>query len=303
MEMDTFEKAFQESKILKQVSLFSFSGGEPFLNRKLPQFVKVIHKYAKPKEIRFVTNGIYTNKVLSDLDEILKDNKGKYNIKLSLDGIGSTHDKIRGTEGCYRSASDTIEGIRELIKKYPGRLTASLGFTALSLNYKEIDDVFKLSEEKGFGFFYKPVMEADKLGTDNTDCDVYLNSEQEKYLIEFHKKLYDRLNKRHLTESLSYNYFYQYLERYYENPSRIVPCYACRASFHIAANWDVFSCLKLNYVIGNIRRNSLDEIWNSKKMYDFRDNVNKTSCHCLCVGEIIPSIITHKFPFLLSKKL
>lgn len=303
MELDIFKQSFQRSKILRQISLFSFTGGEPFLKKDLVEFVKAVHKYANPTEIRFVTNSILTDKIISDMKEILKNHKGKYNVKLSLDGIGEAHNNMRGIKRCYDKVLATLNQLNILKERYPKKLTMSIGFTATALNYLEIDNVFRLSKEKNTGFFYKPVMEAEKLETKSVNSDLYLTDEQKNYLKKYHNNLYQRLDKRHFSEKVSYNYFYQFLDKYYDKPSRIIPCYAASASFHVAANWDVFTCIKLNHVIGNIRDKSFDGVWNGKRAKDFRKQLKKSNCHCLCTGEIVPSLITYKFPFLLDKKL
>ena len=302
MELDVFEKAFKDSTILRRVNLFSFTGGEPFLKKDLIEFVKTIQKYSIPKEIRFVTNGLCTSKIVSDMQKVLKlSGNCVYNIKLSLDGIGETHDSIRGIRGNYDKVIELIKELEVLNKKYPSKFSLSIGFTATSRNYKELNRVLSLSKEKNLGFFYKPVMVAKKL--DAEENSLYLTNDQKDYLKGHHKNIFERIKTMRYNENISYKLYYQYLEKYHDNPSRIIPCYAASASFHIAANWDVFSCIKLNHVIGNIKHKSFDEVWKGREAKEFRKSIKKSKCHCLCSGELVPSLIAHKFPFLLSKKL
>ena len=292
MDITTFEECFKNNKILRDIKLISFSGGEPFLKEDIVEFAKIVYIYSKPMQVRFVTNGILSDKIEKDIKSILEITELRINVKISIDGTKETHNKIRGID-CYDKAIDTLNRLKKINNK---KLSLTIGFTANKLNYKEIEDVFELARDNDVDFFYKPIMEADKLSTDRNDLffDEYIDFKIFDYLIEFHKKL-KLMKKRTLQEKIISNLYLDYLEKYYLEHKRIIPCFACKASFHVSENWDVITCSKLNRVIGNIKETPLNIVLDGEKAKEFRNN-NK-GCYCLCTADIIPSLIVHKFPF------
>jgi len=299
MDIETFRKVFETSKILRRVSLFTFTGGEPFLKEDLPEFVRIVNKNANPLEIRFTTNGFATQVIKSSLKEILQHNKKtKYTIKISIDGFGKTHDEMRGVKNGFERVMSTLDELILIKEEYPN-LSLIIGFTANSINYKEIDKVYELTKEKNIGFFYKPIIRGELI-SDDADA-LFLTEKQKQYLTNFQNTMIKELRNRPFRERKIYTSYYQLINRYFEMSSRLVTCHACSASCHIAPNWDVFCCYALmNSVVGNLKTNSFDEIWNNKKIREFREMAKKCDPFkypCLCTGDMIPSIIVNKFPF------
>ncbi len=302
MDLNTFEKIFKESKLLRRMNLVVFTGGEPFLKEDLPEFVAVVNKYASPLNISFATNGLLSEKIISILDAILEKKGTPVNVKISLDGIDEIHDKLRGREGSFNKSLETLSRMCELKLKYPKSFSVSLGFTATSINYHQMPLVMKLAERYGVDFFYKPVIYAEVLKNEEIEKSLFLSAEQIEFLKSQHPLIIDNLKKSNFRKKYLYGRYLNFLNNYYKKPGRYFPCYACLASFHVSANWDVFSCLKYSYVIGNLSNVSFDEIFNGQKASLVREKIKKGDCSCLCTGEIFPSMIVHDFPLFMKRR-
>ena len=86
------------------VTVINFVGGEPLINRDLPELVEHINKNKAVSSI--FTNGWF----LKEFAKPLKD-AGLMQVNVSIDSIKSeVHDKFRGREGLFKRA---IEGIKE----------------------------------------------------------------------------------------------------------------------------------------------------------------------------------------------
>ncbi len=86
-------------------------GGEPFLRGDTLQIVR--HAKARGIHVNVVTDGFEITEELAD--QIVE--SGLDTIRFSLDGVGETHDKVRGKVGCYRRTVDSIRYIQEAKKR------------------------------------------------------------------------------------------------------------------------------------------------------------------------------------------
>jgi len=301
MDLNTFEKRFKESKLLRGLSLVVFTGGEPFLKDDLLAFVDIVNKYSSPLNITFDTNGLATDRIMLMLNMLLKKKGAPINVKLSLDGVGEVHNEIRGIDGSFNKSIETLSGMRDLKLKYHKNFSVSLGFTATSINYHQMPLVMELAKSYGVDFFYKPVMYAEALHNEGIDKGLFLSTEQIEFLKKHHRMIISDTKKSNFGKRYLYSRYLNFLNNYYEKPDRYLPCYACLASFHVSADWDVFSCLKYSYVIGNLRDVSFDEIFKGQKASLVREKIKKSDCSCLCTGEIFPSIIVHDFPLFIKQ--
>lgn len=113
-----------------------FSGGEPLMKENILDIID----YASQRKIR---STISTNGTLLDKDtcKSLKEINLGY-VGVSLDGIGSNHDKFRGVKGAFDSS---LKGIRNCIEV--GQ-KVGLRFTINKNNYKDLEDIFNLIKEE-----------------------------------------------------------------------------------------------------------------------------------------------------------
>lgn len=111
----------------------AFEGGEPLLRKDLAEILQ----YARslPMQTSLITNGTLLE---SRIDEIARYVNG--GIFVSIDGIGKTHDEIRGVSGCFKKA---IEGITAASQ----RMSITINTTIMAENIHEIEDLVKLAKE------------------------------------------------------------------------------------------------------------------------------------------------------------
>jgi putative heme d1 biosynthesis radical SAM protein NirJ1 len=113
-----------------------FSGGEPLMKKNILDLLD----HANKRKIRSTisTNGTLLDKEMCK--SLKKINLGY--VGVSLDGIGSNHDKFRGVKGAF---DKSLKGIRSCIEV--GQ-KVGLRFTISKNNYKELEDIFKLIKEE-----------------------------------------------------------------------------------------------------------------------------------------------------------
>ncbi len=111
-----------------------FSGGEPLLRHDIFEMAA----YAKSLGMRAVlsTNGLLIDESTADrIKEV-----GFSYVGISLDGLESVHDKVRGVKGAFRGS---IEGIRRCRER---DIRVGLRYTVHKLNIDELPGIFDLLE-------------------------------------------------------------------------------------------------------------------------------------------------------------
>ena len=98
----------------------AFSGGEPFLRRDLPEISRVFYRRNRPAIMLYPTNGLTPGLIAEQTERILRDcPRSVIAVKLSLDGVGEAHDRLRGTPGGFAKVIETYERLAPLLTHHP----------------------------------------------------------------------------------------------------------------------------------------------------------------------------------------
>lgn len=150
------EKEFDANELREILSdsLFSklkyvgVSGGEPTLRKDLPELFRVIcEKKPLIKGTGIITNGILEDVVkqrVLDSAEICKSFGVKFNIMLSLDGIGEVHDTVRGRANNFRSTLALLKFFHEETD-----IATSFGCTITTSNALYVDELLDYAKAEG----------------------------------------------------------------------------------------------------------------------------------------------------------
>ena len=115
------------------VSFMGFEGGEPFIRRDLPEILKLSHS-------RFFTSLVTNGWMLKERIYEVKDYID--HLFVSIDGIGETHDRLRGMPGSFERAK---EGIFAASQYMP----VSLSSTITSENTEEVGGIVQFAMDMG----------------------------------------------------------------------------------------------------------------------------------------------------------
>jgi MoaA/NifB/PqqE/SkfB family radical SAM enzyme len=94
------------------------SGGEPFLRDELAETLAMFARNNGVRNINLPTNGLLAERIFRVMDEALAlCPDTTIDLNFSLDGLGATHDRIRGVPGNFKR---TMETITEAARRYEG---------------------------------------------------------------------------------------------------------------------------------------------------------------------------------------
>jgi MoaA/NifB/PqqE/SkfB family radical SAM enzyme len=85
-------------------------------------------------------------------------------------------------------------------------------------------------------------------------------------------------------------YFNYGLINYINGKKRILPCEMGTDVFFVDPFGDVFPCNGMNWKMGNLKKQSFEEIWNSEQAKKVRENVKNCPKQCWMVGSASPAI-------------
>lgn len=237
-------KSLVDTVVIMGVSLIKLTGGEAMM---VPYFFRLL-TYIRNKGIRV---RLYTNGSFLTVDTInLLKKADVTELQISLDGATeSTHDEFRGTKGNY----DRITKVLPYLEKID--LSVILSFTVSDFNEDEIDQFIELAKK------YRNI---------KVVVSPYINYHQtftKKNMINVTPEIIKKLricyeDNKHIWSDKT-RYYYTFSNKY------IGYCGFGLYSAYIDSEGKVLLCPLMNqkkYIVGNIRENSLNQIWKSSEI-------------------------------------
>jgi radical SAM protein with 4Fe4S-binding SPASM domain len=266
-------------KLPRRLKTINFSGGEPFLRQDLPEFVREARQRCPGARITISTNAYAPDKIAETMGMILR-NDPSVRLAVSLDGLGESHDEIRGDGGAFESAMALIE-----------RLTAGgyrglrLGMTLSRSNLDQLAGVAGLAAQKGLELGVVAAHGAlTHLGVGQVPVGRMPEHLTEafravigRWLRSWRPKLWLRAHFAHNTCRLLAG-----------APWR----FRCRAAgdfFFLQADGAVYSCSVRGRCMGNITTQDWDQIWRSRPADDARmaGRTCRENCWMICTARSV----------------
>jgi MoaA/NifB/PqqE/SkfB family radical SAM enzyme len=252
-----------------------FSGGEPFIRKDI---FKLIDSVCRRKlKLSINTNGSFIDKVAAD--KLVS--YPVYHINFSLDGDNSqTNDAIRG-RGVFSHVLEALKFINEA-KKRNGSVFPylSLNVTMMKENITGISNFISLAKEHNVNnVFFQPVV-FDNTNVQKENESICPNKAELDALINILKKVGlqakgARINAQIPDVQLLSDYF---MPAKNNGSKRKWRCFVGYSRMSISSFGHVYSCSEK---FGEIRENTLKEIWYSKKAAGIRKKFNNCRKFCL----------------------
>lgn len=271
------------------------TGGEPFLKDDLSDFVlKVTNNNKYTAKISITTNGYFTDKIIDLISKV--ENKNRLSFSISIDGIGETHNNIRGNSNAYKRAIKTVKKISELGVK------VSVNTVIQRNNVIELDNIKEIFEKE----FNNKVEHnfIPEIADISMDKEFQFSDNEVREILRFTKYPKD---VKYLLEKGDF---------------RIKECHAGLKNFVISPTGKIYTCLtgfsyfseveNNEYYIGNLKKENIDkilekneevysmsvkkckgcnnpcEIFREEKYFDFKYDINSRNADIVLSGENIP---------------
>jgi len=262
------------AKVPSSLKDINISGGEAFMRSDVVDIVKVIHAKCDNPRIVVSTNGFRTEKIVSAMEE-LRRTIPNIGVGVSLDGIGETHNRIRGVKHAWENATATLKQLRER-----GFTNIRIGFTAMNENVHEMRQVYDFANEMGVQFTTAVAQNSEIYFSTQVNTDVS------------NETLYDALGYVMTHELRSYHPK-RWLRAYFESGTlvfnrekrRILECRAGIDFFYLAPEGIVYPCLTIPSPMGDLKGNSFETVWESPQAAQVRREIaGCQQCWMICTA-------------------
>lgn len=271
------ELSIETIKKLPKMYFTNITGGEPFIREDLPEIVRELYK--KSDRIVISTNGFFTDRIIKLCEEF--PNVG---IRISIEGLEETNNKIRGLDDGFNKGYSTLKKLVEM--KHPD---VGFGMTVQDANAKDLVALYDLSNELNMEFataslhnsFY--FVEAKNIIKDRLMVAKEFENLVNKLLASNSPKKWFRA------------YFNHGLINYIFGQKRLLPCDMAFDTFFIDPYGDVMPCngTKEKEVMGNLNDMEWEELWNSEQAEKVRNIVRHCTRQCWMIGSVSPAM--HKY--------
>lgn len=282
----SYEEIEKTASSIHNPLFISLCGGEAFMRDDIVDLTAMLLGKTKMKRYQIPTSGFDTDKIIKSTERILQQNKNvPFRVDVSLDGLEATHDFIRGRDGSFKAAVQTI---KELVKIKKNCQYFDMGIMSTVNKYNQ-DQVHELgqfvSEISGGGEWMVKILRGSPRDPGAGDVS------PEKYF-QVHEIINSQLYSKkiqghcgHFSASLlsaknavRRKIIYKiHTENYYPGI-----CSAASLICVVNVDGEVRPCEMLDNSIGNLRDNeyNLKKILTSQVAHDFRHKVIKEQCRC-----------------------
>ena len=290
----TREELVALSESLGRIENLNLSGGEPFLRPEFSDICRQFIRRNKTRQIYVPTNSYFKDRMLKQIQGTLEESELElFVVEMSLDGLGEFHDEFRGSPGSFKKAMETYDALEKL-QEQDARLRIHSISTATAVNMHEIA---RLST---FLFDRCPRMDHHNLAIMRGDPK---NHSLVGPSLKEYGKLYEYIRSLWATrEEGRYGGIVEPMlqhakTRSIEEQTQVVPCRAGVLSAVVYSNGDVSVC-ELHEPLGNLRKQSFWEIWNSPPAQARRNAIACKECWCTTEVFLWPSFTYQPYHML-----
>lgn len=290
------EEEFQPALLQKlpRMNSVNITGGEPFVREDIEEIVRIL--MTKTDRIVFSTSGYYSDRILA-----LAEKYPRLGFRISLEGLASKNDELRGRPGGFDKGLRTLLALRRRgVKDIGFGITVSNNNSADMLHLYELSRNLKMqfataSFHNSF-YFHKYDNRVTNTGEVSADFD----------------ELIQRLMKENHPKSWFRAFFNLGLINYVQGGRRMLPCEAGTENFFVDPWGNILPCNGMEEscwfdTMGNLHDvNDFMEIWQSEKAARVREKVANCPKSCWMIGSASPVMkkyIRHIAPWIVKNKL
>ncbi len=281
------------------------TGGEPFLREDIVDICDIFRDRNQAEMIVLPTNGLLTERIVTQVDKICAQDSARIYVQVSLDGLGTTHDDIRGVKGAFQCAVATVKGLQAL-KQQHKHLDVSLNTTLSQRNVGELEALadfardtlstphsFEIVRGAGYQAYHGLNPQWASRANPPDPASGPLSLAELKMLYPRLEQVY-RHNTHLIMQSLLTPFVYAYrIQRFWHvidtlekrRPFRFCPAGSTMGVIY--PNGDVALC-ELTKPVGHLSEanDDLHAIWTSESAHTMRQHIDKCFCTHGCFQSV-----------------
>ena len=268
--VDEWHATFRQLRSLDVVKIL---GGEPFVRRDIVDILVGVRDIVDPYILQLTTNGMLTSRVIDAIHAVAWPG---LQLRISVDGLPKTHDKMRGVDGSHAKVIETVKRVGELKARY--------GFN-FGINFAVTDDsVGELDEMVAFARAHNadlipgvnvdpflvgtvpPEVQRPKVIMVEDKARVLAALQSDRVGTKSQLPLVDHLVSRFVTKNT--------FEKHLMGDAQKFHCRELKDLLYLLPNGDLVRCGLDHRPIGNVRERPFDDIWYGPEIATFRQRVD-----------------------------
>ncbi|MDI6737879.1 MAG: hypothetical protein QME12_05185, partial [Nanoarchaeota archaeon] len=235
-----------------------------------------------------------SEKIISNVYEILALKPSMLHIQISLDGPEAMHDKMRGIKGCYEKAIATLEKLESIDNE---KLQLSIMTTICRTNFEVLPDFAAQMTKEHFRALHKfNIVRGSSSGTFMLPKEITsgLDTEEEQVPLEKMEGLFKYIEKSAARQKdeiwqKAQKLKWQSCIALLKNQTRMWHCMAGYTFGVIYSNGDVTVCEPVK-PFANLKEFNYDfyRLWHSRQADETRKKIRK--CYCIHPCNVLDSI-------------
>lgn len=264
-------------KKLPEMFFTNITGGEPFVRQDLPEIVGELRN--KAKRIVISTNGFFTDRIIKLCKKF-----PELGIRISIEGSSESNDRIRGIPDGYRRTQETLRKLQEI-----GMKDIGFAMTVQDMNYKDLVGLYEMAKKLDYEFATATLHNSHYFHKFDNKIE-----NKEAVIAEFERLIKELLKSKKIKEWFR-AYFNYGLINYIKGNPRLLFCEMGRDAFFLDPWGDVLACNGMDekQPMGNLKEQTWDEIWKSKRAQEVRNTVRDCKKNCWMIGSAAPAIWHH----------
>ncbi len=288
----------------------AFSGGEIFLREDLVEISRLFYKYNRPAVILFPTNGLLPELIAERITRILGDcRKSVIAVKLSLDGIGGDHDRLRNTPGSFDRTMETYRLLGRLLERHP-HFELGVNTVFCSGNQDGMDGIIDfVSGMKQIKTHTISLVRGNLADAGHKEVDL---GKYQRAISRLEQNLKDRTASVYRFRGARIKAAQDILQRRMIHRTicekrQVTPCYAGRLNVVLTESGEVFPCEILSGPLGNVRDREYDimKVLESPEARKVTGSIRDKGCYCTHECYFMTNILFNprRYPALLREYL
>ena len=263
-------KVFRQLRSLDVVKLL---GGEPFVRNDMQALMEGVRDIIDPYILQLTTNGMLTKRAV---DAVRAVGWPGLQLRISVDGTEKTHDRMRGVPGSWKLVNRTVQEMAALQPQLGFKFGINFAVTDESID--EFDEMVEYAASVGADLI--PGVNVDPFLVGTTPPEERL---QQVIMLEDPQLGLDRIADHRAGTKRELPFVDHVLSRFVtkhtyrhqiEHQRYRFTCRELRDLLYLLPNGDVVRCGMDHEPIGNVRRQSFDDIWFGPEIQAWRQKVD-----------------------------
>lgn len=280
-------KGALKSRLFGKISNVGVSGGEPYLRQDLPEIVEACaENMPRLKKLTINTNGFATKRILSLTEPIAEFCNAKdilLGIRISLDGLGTMHEKVRGVPKGFEKCMATFEEMMELKSKY--FFNFGLAYTISPINVRYAEEMYEWCKKQNINVIFNvPRTSAAFLDNEHLGTNNLLSEEDRNWVSNF----FQRLVREGSVVNGDVFLYHHYIKQYNNGGYRTMACPYQQQGVVINPFGEILYC-ENSKPICNLREGDPAEAFFAQQHLDYRKEIRDNVCET-CLSPCMASV-------------